>query len=312
MRFGILGPLTVADGERPIVVPGAKPRALLMLLVLDAGRVVPTDRLVDSLWGEHLPADPANALQALVSRLRRALDRSGEPALLRSHPSGYLLAADPEQVDAVRFERLAAEGHAALAAGRPEAAAALLAEGLALWRGPALADVAHESSAAGEVARLTELRLAAVEDRVEADLALGRHAAVVGELEALVAEHPLRERLRGQLMRALYRSGRQAEALEAYRRTRRLLGEELGLDPGPELRRLEAAVLAQDAGLDPPAEAPTRPRTNLRVPLTSFVGRDEEGARVTAVLEEARLVTLTGPGGSGKTRPGRGGGGRPG
>ena len=302
MRFGILGPLSVADGERLIVVPGAKPRALLVLLVLDAGRVVPTDRLVDSLWGEQLPADPANALQALVSRLRRALDRGGELALVRSHPSGYLLAVDPEQVDAVRFERLAAEGHAALAAGRPEAAAALLAEGLALWRGPALADVAHESFAVGEVARLTELRLAAMEDRVEADLALGRHAAVVGELEALVAEHPLRERLRGQLMRALYRSGRQAEALEAYRRTRRLLGEELGLDPSPELRRLEAAMLAQDAGLDPPAEAPTRPRTNLRVPLTSFVGRDEEVARVTAVLEDARLVTLTGPGGSGKTR----------
>jgi predicted ATPase/DNA-binding SARP family transcriptional activator len=302
MRFGILGPLSVADGERPIVIPGAKPRALLVLLVLHAGRMVSTDRLVDGLWGEHLPADPANALQALVSRLRRALNPSGELALVRSHPSGYLLAVDPEQVDAVRFQRLAADGHAALAAGRPDAAAALLAEGLALWRGPALADVAHESFAQGEVARLTELRLAAVEDRIEADLALGRHAAVVGELEALVAEHPLRERLRGQLMRALYRSGRQAEALEAYRRTRTLLGEELGLDPSPELQRLEAAVLAQDAGLDPPAEALTRPRTNLRVPLTSFVGRDEEVARVTAVLEEARLVTLTGPGGSGKTR----------
>jgi predicted ATPase/DNA-binding SARP family transcriptional activator len=302
MRFEILGPLTVADGERPIAVPGAKPRTLLVLLVLHAGRVVPADRLVDGLWGEHLPADPANALQALVSRLRRALDPSGQLGLLRSHPPGYLLAADPEQVDAVRFERLAAEGHAALATGRPDAAAALLAEGLALWRGPALADVAHEPFAEGEVARLSELRLAAVEDRVEADLALGRHAAVVGELEALVAEHPLRERLRGQLMRALYRSGRQAEALEAYRRTRRLLGEELGLDPSPELRRLEAAVLAQDAGLEAPAEAPARRRTNVRVPLTSFVGRDEEVARVAAVLDEARLVTLTGPGGSGKTR----------
>jgi predicted ATPase/DNA-binding SARP family transcriptional activator len=302
MRFGILGPLDVADGERPIAVPGAKPRTLLVLLVLHAGRVVPAERLIDGLWGEHLPADPANALQALVSRLRRALDPTGALDLLVSRPPGYLLAVDPDQVDAVRFERLAADGHVALAAGRPDAAAARLDEGLALWRGPALADVAHEPFAAGEVARLTELRLAAVEDRVEADLALGRHAAVVGELEALVAEHPLRERLRGQLMRALYRSGRQAEALAAYRRTRSLLGEELGLDPGPELRRLEAAMLAQDAGLDPPAEAPARPRTNLRVPLTSFVGRDEEVARVAAVLEEARLVTLTGPGGSGKTR----------
>jgi predicted ATPase/DNA-binding SARP family transcriptional activator len=281
---------------------GAKPRALLVLLVLHGGRVVASDRLVDGLWGEHLPADPTNALQALVSRLRRALDPTGELALLRSHPSGYLLAVDPEQVDAVRFERLTAEGHAALAADRPDAAAALLAEGLALWRGPALVDVAHESFAQGEVTRLTELRLAAVEDRVEADLVLGRHATVVGDLEALVAEHPLRERLRGQLMRALYRSGRQAEALETYRQSRRLLGEELGLDPSPELRRLEAAVLAQDAGLEAPAAAPARPRSNLRVPLTSFVGRDEEVARVTAVLEEARLVTLTGPGGSGKTR----------
>jgi predicted ATPase/DNA-binding SARP family transcriptional activator len=302
MRFGILGALTVADGERRIVVPGAKPRTLLVLLVLHAGRVVPADRLVDGLWGEDLPADPANALQALVSRLRRVLDPTGELELVASRPPGYLLAVDPEQVDAVRFEHLAAEGHTALAAGRPDVAAALLAEGLALWRGPALADVAHESFAVGEVARLTELRLAAVEDRVEADLALGRHAAVVGELEALVAEHPLRERLRGQLMRALYRSGRQAEALETYRRTRRLLGEELGLDPSPELRRLEAAMLAQDTGLDPPAEAPARPRTNLRVPLTSFVGRDEELTRVAALLDQARLVTLTGPGGSGKTR----------
>jgi predicted ATPase/DNA-binding SARP family transcriptional activator len=302
MRFEILGPLTVADGGRPIAVPGAKPRTLLVMLVLHAGRVVPADRLVDGLWGEHLPADPANALQALVSRLRRALDPGGELGLLRSHPPGYLLAADPEQVDAVRFERLAAEGHAALATGRPDAAAALLAEGLALWRGPALADVADEPFAGGEVARLTELRLAAVEDRIEADLALGRHAAVVGELEALVAEHPLRERLRGQLMRALYRSGRQAEALEAYRRTRTLLGEELGLDPSQELQRLEAAMLAQDAGLDPPAEAPARRRTNVRVPLTSFVGRDEEVVRVAAALDQARLVTLTGPGGSGKTR----------
>jgi predicted ATPase/DNA-binding SARP family transcriptional activator len=302
MRFGILGPLTIADGERPIVVPGAKPRTLLVLLVLHAGRVVPADRLVDGLWGEQLPADPANALQALVSRLRRALDPSGERELLASRPPGYLLAVDPQQVDAVRFERLTAEGHAALGADQPDAAAALLGEGLALWRGPALADVAHESFAEGEIARLTELRLAAVEDRVEANLALGRHAAVVGELEALVAEHPLRERPRGQLMRALYRSGRQAEALETYRRTRKLLGEELGLDPSPELRRLEAAMLAQDAGLDPPAEAPARPGTNLRVPLTSFVGRDEEVARVTAVLDQARLVTLTGPGGSGKTR----------
>jgi DNA-binding SARP family transcriptional activator len=246
MRFAILGPLAVTDGARPIAVPGAKPRSLLALLVLQAGRVVPADRLVDGLWGEHLPADPANALQALVSRLRRALDPSGELRLVRSRPPGYLLAADPEQVDAVRFERLAAEGHAALAAGRPEAAAALLAEGLALWRGPALADVAHEPFAGGEVARLTELRLVAAEDRVEADLALGRHAAVVGELEA--------------------------------------------------------AMLTRDAGLDPPAEAPARPRTNLRAPLTSFVGRDEEVARVAAVLDQARLVTLTGPGGSGKTR----------
>jgi DNA-binding SARP family transcriptional activator len=149
MRFEILGPLTVADGGRPIAVPGAKPRTLLVMLVLHAGRVVPADRLVDGLWGEHLPADPANALQALVSRLRRALDPSGELGLLRSHPPGYLLAADPEQVDAVRFERLAADGHAALATGRPDAAAALLAEGLALWRGPALADVADEPFAGG-------------------------------------------------------------------------------------------------------------------------------------------------------------------
>ncbi len=243
MEIRLLGPLEVRSQGRVVAVAGRRLRLLLAVLALQAGQVVSAERLIDLLWEEAAaPADPANALQALVSRLRRALDSAGER--LVSRPSGYLLALEPEQVDAIRFERLCRDGHAAFAAGRHAQATATLREALALWHGPALADFTGEPFAAANAARLEELRLAAVEDRIAAELRLGGHAGLVGELETLTAEHPLRERLHALLMRALYAAGRQADALAVYQRVRAALAERAGLDPGPELRQLEAAILA--------------------------------------------------------------------
>lgn len=251
--FGILGVTHVwTSYGSPVAVGGPRRRALLALLLLDAGRIVTVERLVDGLYGEHPPAGVANALQSQVSRLRQVLPRPVE-----FHPAGYRLAAEPEDVDAYRFQRLADDGRAALAAGAPDRAAAQLRGALALWRGPALADVGDAPFAPPQVARLEELRVMAVEDRVEADLALGGHRDVVADLRQLVAAHPLRERLRGQLMRALYGSGRQAEALEAYEDARRELAETLGADPGPELAAVHLAVLRSAPGLMP-APAPVR------------------------------------------------------
>ncbi|MGH8932748.1 MAG: BTAD domain-containing putative transcriptional regulator, partial [Egibacteraceae bacterium] len=294
MEVGILGPLTVTNEGRPVEIAGAKPRALLAMLAVRAGRVVTAGELVDDLWGDDLPSDPSNALQRLVSRLRKALG----PGRVETGPAGYRLDVSPVAVDAVRFERLASEGRAALDEGHVEVAATRLREALDLWRGPALADFTEQRFARPDRLRLESLRIGAVEDLVEANLALGATSTLVAELEALVHEYPLRERLRGQLMRALYRAGRQADALAAYQDARVTLAERLGLDPGPELQRLQVAMLARDAGLD----APARPKTNLRAPLTSFVGRDAETRKVRALLGQERLVTLTGPGGSGKTR----------
>ncbi|MFG3442691.1 BTAD domain-containing putative transcriptional regulator [Nonomuraea sp. NPDC047897] len=309
MRFEILGPTRVVgqDGEQ-VPLGGPRMRGLLTLLALDVGRVVRSDVLVDGLYGEQPPDGVANALQAQVSRLRRALGRDR----IEFHPAGYLLAADPDDVDARRFERLAGEGGHALRAGDARLAAALLREALSLWRGAALADAPFAVAAA---AGLEERRLAATEDRVQADLELGRHRELVAELRQLTAVHPLRERPRIQLMRALYGSGRQAEALGAYEEARRVLDEELGLAPGPELSAAHLAVLRGDPALGPaapavpagpavPAEAtePPRLRTGVRAQLTSFVGRDEELDQVAAHLRQARLVTLLGAGGAGKTR----------
>ena len=237
MEFGILGPLEVRDGEALVRVPGAKERALLVDLLVNAGRVVSADRLVEDLWGEDPPGNPANTLQGRVSALRRALG-SGSGLLVTS-PPGYRLVVDPDRVDAARFERLVAEATALDPAERPRAAR-LLEEALGLWRGPALAEFADRPWAQVEAARLEELRLDAVEARVELGLASGGHAGLVGELEALVAAHPIRERPRGQLMVALYRSGRQADALAVYQQTREVLAEELGIDPSPELQRTAA------------------------------------------------------------------------
>ncbi|MER7364287.1 BTAD domain-containing putative transcriptional regulator [Nonomuraea wenchangensis] len=297
MRFQILGPATVLgeDGE-PVALGGPRVRALLTLLALDAGRVVAADRLAAGLYGPEPPEGVANALQSQVSRLRRALGRD----LVEFHPAGYRLAAEPSDVDAHRFERLAAAGRQALVAGDPGRAAGLLREALELWRGVPLADAPH---AEGAASALEELRLAATEDRVQADLDLGRHRELAAELRGLVAAHPLRERPRAQLMRALYGSGRQAEALTVYDEARRILDEELGVAPGPELAAAHLAVLRADPALGAPAPAPAAPqRMGLPAQLTSFVGRDRELAQVSARLRAGRLVTLIGPGGAGKTR----------
>ncbi len=291
MRISLLGPVEVqAENGVPVEITGARLRTLLVLLALDPGRVVTTARLIDGVWGAEPPAEAGNALQALVSRLRRVLP---EP-VVESAPAGYQLAVPPHAVDLYRFERLAAQGHAELA-GEPGRAARTLREAIALWRGPALADVADAAFAQAPLARLAELRLVALGDRIEADL-VAHQSDLVAELESLVAEHPLHERFAGLLMRALARSGRTGAALAVYARLRAALADELGADPSADLAALHLSILQGDA----PRQ--DRPHTNLRAALTSFVGRDKDLARVSEMVGEARLVTLTGPGGSGKTR----------
>jgi predicted ATPase/DNA-binding SARP family transcriptional activator len=300
----LLGTLEVVDDSgAAVTVAGAKLRSLLAALAVRPGQVVSADRLVDELWGDDPPAGASNSLQVLVSKLRRALPEETVATKAR----GYLLDAAPETVDVWRFAQLAVKGRAALAAGEAETAAGLFGEALGLWRGDALAEFADEEFAQAEIARLQEERLAVFEDRVDADLACGRHGELAGELEEAVRSQPLRERRRAQLMLALYRSGRQADALRQFQDARRVLGEELGLDPGPELRRLEAAVLAQDPSLDLPGRPvtrvdPRRRRRNLPAPLTPTIGREKELADLRAVVTANRLVTVTGPGGVGKTR----------
>jgi class 3 adenylate cyclase/DNA-binding winged helix-turn-helix (wHTH) protein len=256
LEFRLLGPLEVRREGRPVGLGGAKPRALLTDLLLRLGQVVSIDRLIEDLWGEEPPETAAHALEVYVSQLRKALalDRAGGRAssvLVTSRP-GYVLEVEPEQVDVYRFRRLVDDGRSALADGDSARVALALREALALWRGPAIVDFAYEPFAQADIAHLEAVRLGAVEDRIEAELALGRHADLVGELEAFVAAEPLRERPRRQLMVALYRCGRQAEALAAYQAARRMLVDEFGIEPGPELRELEAAVLRQDDALRAP------------------------------------------------------------
>ena len=257
MDFRILGPLEILDEGRAITLGGRRQRALLALLLLHANETLSTDRLIDKLWGERPPAGAAKTVQVQVSRLRKALraEVGNDPAagVVVTRERGYELRLDPERLDAHRFERLVAEGRSELAGGDPEQAIAALERALLLWRGPPLAEFAYEPFAPPEIARLDDLRMAALEQLIEAKLTLDRHAEVIGDLESLISEHPYRERLRAQHMLALYRSDRQAEALQAYQDARRTLVEELGIEPGERLRELERAVLAQDPALATPA-----------------------------------------------------------
>ena len=247
--YRLLGPLEVTVDGHALDVGGLKQRALLAILVLHANQPVPRDVLVSQLWGEH-PPGPDHAMDVYIWRLRKTLDPAAGSSCVQTRAGGYLLRAAPEQVDLARFERLAQTGERSLAAGQVGRAAGQFREALALWRGQPLADFAGEAFAQAEITRLETLRAEVAENRIDSDLAVGRHADVVSELAALAAAHPLRERLHGQLMIALYRSGRQAEALEAYQAARRTLVEELGLEPGPALQRLESAILRQDASLE--------------------------------------------------------------
>jgi DNA-binding SARP family transcriptional activator len=272
VRYAILGPVELCDGERRVAVSGRRQVALLALLLVNANRALSYDRLIDALWTDLGPA-ARRRLQAAILRLRRTLDSRGVrgESVLRTVAGGYLLAVGPGELDGEVFQALVAQGRAALGGGDVVRARDVLGEALAMWRGPALAEVAYAEFAQPEIRRLEELRLAALEARMDCDLALGEHSAVIAELEALVAAHPGRERLAGQLMLALYRCRRQGDALEAYAHTRAYLAGELGLEPGPALRALQAQILAQspalqrlgDCGLAVGVDAPESEQTGV-------------------------------------------------
>ena len=272
LQFRILGPLEILDDDRPVHLGGRNQRALLTLLLLRANQAISTERLVDDLWGEHPPRTATTSLQNAVSQLRKLLG----PECLRTQTAGYVLDVAPEQLDLSRFEQLAREARAADEADR----ARLLREALALWRGPPLADVEQEDFAQGEIRRLEELRLGVLEERIAADLELDVDSELVAEIESLVGKHPLRERLRSQLMLALYRTGRQADALAAYHAARRALLDELGLEPGPELQALYGSILRQERSL-------------VRVAPPAL---DDHYDEVLRAFSAGRLVPVLGPG----------------
>jgi DNA-binding SARP family transcriptional activator len=303
MDYRILGPLEALDGERQLPLGGARQRAVLAVLLLHANETLTRDVIVDELWGEDAPPTAAKVLQNCVSALRKELP----PETIRTVGGAYGITLEPGELDRDRFERLLADGRAALEAGDHADAADQFRRALALWRGAPLSDFSYEGFAQDEIKRLEELHVAALEDRIEAELALGHHDELVPELEALVTMHPLRERLRGQLMLALYRAGRQAEALESYRAARRTLLAELGIEPGRALRELEQAILAQAPALDASKrqqEPVLRPGRAAASPLE---GRTEELELLEAGLEDAlagrgRLFVVVGAAGTGKTR----------
>ncbi|HEX5882465.1 MAG TPA: BTAD domain-containing putative transcriptional regulator, partial [Actinomycetota bacterium] len=301
MEFRVLGPLEVVAGGQPLDLGTPRQRDLLGLLLVHAGEVVSYDRVVEDLWDGDPPATARHTLQGYVHRLRRTL--GADAWRLTTRPPGYQLKVSTGELDAQRFQDLAKAGRRALVRDDPQAAADQLAAGLGLWRGPLLADLDEVAALAPERARLEALRLTALEDRIEADLALGEHGGLVTELEGLLADHPYRERLWGQLMLALYRSGRQADALQAFHRARQVLDEELGIEPSRWLRRRQEQILLQDAALEvPDPTPPPRPQQNLPAQRTSFVGRRRELAELQGLLQTHRLVCVTGPPGSGKTR----------
>jgi len=279
MEFRIVGPLEVWDGGGEVSLGGPKPRALLAVLLLHPNEVVHADRLIDELWGED-PERAAAVLRVNISRLRKALPQD----VLTTRSPGYVIRVEPDELDLHRFERLVDEGRSLLARGLAADASERLRDALSLWRGPALVDFAYESFAQAAIARLDEIKLSAIELRIDADLALGHHDELVAELEALVAEHPHHERLRRHLMTALYRSGRQAEALDAYQDARRSLVDGLGIDPSPALQELERAILRQDPSLDLGAPAAARtPEVAKRSILVAITG----DTRVDALLAVA-------------------------
>ena len=295
LEIRLLGPFEALVGGRPANVSGGMRQGLLALLALRSGRVVAVESLIDALWGDDLPSAPRNAVQHHVARLRAAL---GSEIILAA-PDGYTLA--DAAVDAVHFEELLRDARAALRAGDAAAAAEWLTSAHELWRGPALHGLTQTAWFSAEARRLESLRVDALEEQFEAALALGEHRDIVTALRAALEETPYRERLWGQLMLALYRCGRQPDALDAFHEARRVLSEELALEPGPELRRLQEAILAHDPAIAP-LPAVRRRRGNLPAPLTSFVDREEELGQVVALVREHRLVTLTGPPGVGKSR----------
>ena len=293
LDFRILGPLGARAGERELPLGPGKQRAVLAILLMNLNRVVATEQLVEWLWPDRAPGRPKTAIQGYVSGLRKIIGRD----VIETTASGYVLHADPEALDAHRCEALLTEARRARDERRHRDAADALQEAAQLWHGPALADFAYEGWAQNEIGRLEELRLVCTEERIDADMALGRHAELVGELEGLIRAQALRERLRGQLMKALYRAGRQAEALDVYHRAREELREGLGIDPGPDLQTLYRQILTQDEALRLDAEQPGNRADAL-------IGRQRDLLTVTGLLRDARvrLVTLTGPGGAGKTR----------
>ncbi|HEV2785501.1 MAG TPA: BTAD domain-containing putative transcriptional regulator, partial [Solirubrobacteraceae bacterium] len=320
VRYAILGPVELREGERRVPPGGPRQVRLLALLLVNANRALSKDQLIDALWGDVDPAGAVKRLQVTIVRLRRTIDGAAgqRDGRLRTVAGGYLLAVQPGELDADVFERGVEEGRRALERGDPQRARDMLREALALWRGPALADVAFEEFALVEIRRLEELRLAALEARVDADLQLGEHGGLIGELESLMSAHPGRERFAGQLMRALYRCGRQGDALEVFARTRTYLSDELGLDPGPALKALQRAILEQSPSLEVERAAPAvelappaRGAFPLPPPLVGdgemFVGRAAEVGRLAGVYAEVaggarRLVMLSGEPGAGKTR----------
>ncbi len=321
VRLDVLGPLEVTvDGESVDIRRGI-PRAIVVALVVRAREVVSVGTLAELVWADDQPMNPVNALQLQVSYVRKRLGggSAGQPVATR--PGGYVLMVDDDDIDARRFERVVRDA-AQLASTDPLASADMFETALGWWRGAAFADVLGEPFVLGEATRLEEMRLTALEERNDVLLTLGRHAELVGELTGLVNEHPLRERFQAQLVLALYRSGRQADALRAFARARGTLVDELGIDPGPELRRLEQQILTQDPELDwrsPATEhpvdvslsnvsshattaVPARAAAQLPMPVTALVGRQVETAKVRQLLDRSRVVTLTGPGGGGKSR----------
>lgn len=306
VEFSILGPLVVTEASAEVEIRRGIPRALLTWLALRAPEPVSAELLIDRLWGDRVPGNPANALQIQISYLRKRLGRH----VLATSGAGYALDADLDAIDANRFERLVDQAAREAAEGAASKAMETVGEAVALWRGEPLAEIAAHPDSFGDHTRLIERHLSAMELRVDLLLSLARHGDAIGELQPLIADNPLRERFHAQLMLALYRSGRQAEALRAYENARRLLVDELGLEPGAELRHLESRILAQDPSLDAPAgagsvappRAAERVRTSLPAPITPLIARDAEVDHVVALLGRTRHLTLTGPGGAGKTR----------